>query len=790
MKHHIAVKFLAVFLASLALLGALASGLGITGLTALGLYEGSVDELYAQQMGNTRQNFAVNLLHRYASLNLGHLPQDYLNQYYGTHWQYDIFEYGRYFYTIKDEHGNVVETTANELPANVTRYLLQITELNYKCLVQTVPWGEEFYSNTTAPTEAPSETAETESIPPTTQVSSENTTEVPSFTQPEPTDGTIDPGSSVPMDTQPETAMSDSIELASEIPDALRFDEYYDHELGQQMRILYTIQELPPYTVELYLLPGAMPEEHIWSLLRVVWPYREELFYVLGVSLLLFAIFSVYLCCAAGKKPGRAEIKAGGLNCLPLDLYALAGGGAICLTCWFGVEAAEYLLRSSPQVLVPFVAIAGYGCCLILVSFCFACAAQFKTPGLYWIKNAITGRCFLLLGKLWNISLDVFAWLWARIPRMFRWCFTIAKRILLWAWKLTMTIWGFFWRKLRQAARWCAQKLARMYSLLPLTWQWLLVGGVMFLLIGVIFASNGEEVLAILCMALFFGIILYGAHAFGILMEGAKRMGKGDLETKVSDQFLLGSFKDFAKDLNALADVAVVAAQKQMKSERMKTELITNVSHDIKTPLTSIINYVDLLNKAETDEERETYLEVLSRQSQQLKKLIEDLMEMSKASTGNMNVDISSVNAAEAINQALGEFADKLDRAQLIPVFRQPENPIYMQADGRLAWRVMSNLLSNAVKYALPGTRVYIDLMELEGKVIISMKNISREELNVSADELLERFVRGDVSRNTEGSGLGLNIAQSLMEIQKGQLQLLVDGDLFKVTLVFPAAII
>jgi len=218
----------------------------------------------------------------------------------------------------------------------------------------------------------------------------------------------------------------------------------------------------------------------------------------------------------------------------------------------------------------------------------------------------------------------------------------------------------------------------------------------------------------------------------------------------------------------------------------MKTELITNVSHDIKTPLTSIINYVDLMQRPHSDEEQEQYLEVLDRQSQRLKKLIDDLMEMSKASTGNLTVDIGIVNAGEAVNQALGEFADKLERAELYPVFRQPEKTLEMMADGRLVWRVMSNLLSNAVKYALPGTRLYVDLAEVDGKVIISLKNISREELNVQADELLERFVRGDVSRNTEGSGLGLNIAQSLMELQKGQLQLLVDGDLFKVTLIFP----
>ena len=265
-------------------------------------------------------------------------------------------------------------------------------------------------------------------------------------------------------------------------------------------------------------------------------------------------------------------------------------------------------------------------------------------------------------------------------------------------------------------------------------------------------------------------------------------MSKGNLSGKVDDKLMVGSFKDFADNLNNLADVAVVAAQKQLKSERMKTELITNVSHDIKTPLTSIINYVDLLQKPHTEEEGQQYLEVLDRQSQRLKKLVDDLMDMSKASTGNMSLEITRVDAVESVNQALGEFADKLDRALLSPVFRRPEGPVYMLADGKLVWRVLSNLLGNAVKYAHPGTRLYIDLQEMEGKVILSLKNISREELNLDAEELMERFVRGDASRNTEGRGLGLNIAKSLVELQKGQLQLLVDGDLFKVTLIFPGA--
>jgi len=219
----------------------------------------------------------------------------------------------------------------------------------------------------------------------------------------------------------------------------------------------------------------------------------------------------------------------------------------------------------------------------------------------------------------------------------------------------------------------------------------------------------------------------------------------------------------------------------------MKTELITNVSHDIKTPLTSIINYVDLLQQPHTEEEGEQYLEVLSRQSLRLKKLVEDLMDMSKATTGNVTVNVTSVDAVETVNQALGEFSDKLENAKLTPVFRTPDSQLHMLADGKLTWRVLSNLLSNVVKYALPGTRVYLDLLRLDRSVVLSVKNISREELNISADELTERFVRGDASRNTEGSGLGLNIAQSLMRLQHGSMEVTVDGDLFKVTLAFPA---
>ena len=359
-------------------------------------------------------------------------------------------------------------------------------------------------------------------------------------------------------------------------------------------------------------------------------------------------------------------------------------------------------------------------------------------------------------------------------------------------WQLLKKTWALIWRFLVRlyegieslTAR-TGKSLNRFFSLMPLTWQWVVSGMVMFCLL-LIACNTHSELLTFICLAASFAMIFYGSHCFGILLESARKMGRGDLDTKVEDKLMLGSFRDFAGDLNDLADVAMVAAQKQLKSERMKTELITNVSHDIKTPLTSIINYVDLLQKPHSEEEGQQYLEVLDRQSQRLKKLVDDLMDMSKASSGNMAVELGQVDAAEAINQALGEFADKLEKVNLTPVFRHPEAPVIMQADGRLLWRVLSNLLSNAVKYALPDTRLYVDLMVLQGSALLAIKNISREQLNINAEELMERFVRGDASRNTEGSGLGLNIAKSLVELQKGQMHLMVDGDLFKVTLIFP----
>ncbi len=554
---------------------------------------------------------------------------------------------------------------------------------------------------------------------------------------------------------------------------------YYDSQTQQTMLARYVYVPMPSYTVELRLAAGALQDEALYTLLRQIYPYRSDLFLLMGISVLLFAIFAVYLCCAAGRTPGSTTVAAGGLNCIPLDFYLVVGGAqAVGIAILLRAHISSVFRESAPLGLLVTVP-AAYCVCLIIVGFGFACAAQFKAPNGYWWRHSVCGRVLRWLARaaVWLekfLALRFFPALWRGLKALWKHGVTAGAACL-----------GFLSGLFKGLFHGIGGGLRRFMALLPLTWQWLLGGfTLIFLIILSVTLDGGRYVLFGLILAT--GLILYAAGCFGHLLENTRRMSKGDLNTRVDDRMLLGCFSEFAQELNGLADVAVVAAQKQLKSERMKTELITNVSHDIKTPLTSIINYADLLQKPHSDEEEAQYLEVLSRQSLRLKKLIDDLIEMSKASTGNMSVDISRLDAVEAVNQALGEFSDKLDQAQLTPVFRYTQEPIPILADGRLVWRVMSNLLNNAVKYAMPGTRLYVDLAAVEGKAVLSIKNISREELNIDAEELMERFVRGDGSRNTEGSGLGLNIAKSLMELQKGQLQLLVDGDLFKVTLIFP----
>ena len=270
------------------------------------------------------------------------------------------------------------------------------------------------------------------------------------------------------------------------------------------------------------------------------------------------------------------------------------------------------------------------------------------------------------------------------------------------------------------------------------------------------------------------------------LQEGGKHIAEGDMDYQIDTERMLPALKEHAADLNRINEGVSKAVNEKMKSERFKTELITNVSHDIKTPLTSIINYVDLLEKEEIpNENAKEYLEVLERQSARLKKLIEDLIEASKASSGSLSVNLEKLEAGVFLVQTVGEFKEKTEKNKLDLQIKKPEEPIYIMADGRHFWRVIDNLMNNICKYAQPETRVYINLEQTGEKVQITFRNTSRYPLNISSEELMERFVRGDSSRNTEGNGLGLSIAGSLMELMHGKMQLFVDGDLFKVVLEF-----
>lgn len=347
----------------------------------------------------------------------------------------------------------------------------------------------------------------------------------------------------------------------------------------------------------------------------------------------------------------------------------------------------------------------------------------------------------------------------------------------------------FLWRIVRAVFRALLHALVR----LPLVWKTALVGlviaGAEFLLyINDFYRVRYGVFLVILVMKIIeLLVVLYIAVSLRTLQKGGEKLANGDFSSPIDTKYLIGDFKRYGQALNDVQSGLEQAVQEQMKAEHLKTELITNVSHDIKTPLTSIVNYVDLLKKEDipSPEARE-YIAVLDRQSHRLKKLTEDLVEASKASSGVLNVDLQPTDVNVLFSQIEGEYQERLAACQLTLVTQPPAPGTVIRADSRLLSRVMDNLVSNICKYALPGTRVYVVSTLSREAVTISFKNVSRDELNISPDELMERFVRGDASRHTEGSGLGLSIARSLVQLQGGRFDLAIDADLFRADITFP----
>ena len=438
---------------------------------------------------------------------------------------------------------------------------------------------------------------------------------------------------------------------------------------------------------------------------------------------------------------------------------------------------------------------------LALFFFCFSMASAGHWAGhegihLTWLDKIPADVWLLVLLCTFFIGWEAFYYEWGRVF----FCAALVPLVLLFLCAfaaqckagtvlrgaLIGRIARFLWRIVRAIFRALLHTLVR----LPLVWKTALVGlviaGAEFLLYindfyrvryGVFLVMKLVELLA----------ALYIALNLRALQKGGEKLARGDFSSPIDTKYLIGDFKRYGQELNDVQSGLEQAVQEQMKAEHLKTELITNVSHDIKTPLTSIVNYVDLLKKEDmpSPAARE-YIAVLDRQSHRLKKLTEDLVEASKASSGALNVELQPTDVNVLLSQIEGEYQERLAACHLTLVTQPPAPGTMIQADSRLLSRVMDNLVSNVCKYAMENTRVYVTAAVRDGQAVIRFKNVSRDELNISPDELMERFVRGDASRHSEGSGLGLSIARSLVQLQGGTFALSIDADLFRADIVFP----
>ncbi len=512
--------------------------------------------------------------------------------------------------------------------------------------------------------------------------------------------------------------------------------EYYDD--GSSTEGYYVVQNGYPtqdYTVTAYLLTGEYWGEYnlLCRGIPLAYALRFWIFPIGALSFLCFLLFAVFLMCAAGRRKNSSEVIKGPLDKIPFDIHTAL---MVCIILLFGWMIVEASYDHVFAVLV--IAIAGSVGYFLVLS--------------YFMSFAVRLKCGDVIRK--SVIFIVLSFIFRQIGKLFKKAGYIVKRI-------------------------------------PIIWRAvIIIIAVAFynLAIALTYDTGGAFVLWVIETVILVPAAALTAISLKKIQKGGREISRGNLSYQIDMKYMTGSLKDFSEDLNSIGEGLSKAVDERMKSERFKTELITNVSHDIKTPLTSIINYVDLIKKEQPESETmRNYVDVLDRQSSRLKKLIEDLVEASKASTGNVNVTLEKCNVGVILAQAAGEYDEKLKQNELELIMSIPDEPCAVMVDGRHLWRVMDNLMNNICKYAQSGTRVYINLERSNGKVAVIFKNISKYPLNISSDELLERFTRGDSSRSTEGSGLGLSIANSLTELQGGTMSLTVDGDLFKVSLTFDA---
>lgn len=465
---------------------------------------------------------------------------------------------------------------------------------------------------------------------------------------------------------------------------------------------------------------------------EIIWTVYQWLVPMTVLSMVLFLLSLGFLIAAAGRQKGSEEIRIRWTDRLPFLILTGAIGGMVVLGLSAGYIFARNIGYTAFRFIVLWAILDGIFMGLLLILYVMSIAVRVKS-GTFWQRT--------ILYHIVKAGRKTFSTAAENVPLM---------------WK-------------------CGGILAILTLM-----EWIVIAWTEY--------DNSLEMTALLIYKLFeIPVVFAAVLQFDRIDRRTRSMAAGDLHTPIETKGMYGAFKKHAEDINHIQSGMNTAVEERMKSERLKTELITNVSHDIKTPLTSIINYTDLLAKEEPESPAiREYVEVLSRQSERLKKLIQDLIEASKASTGSLELTWEDCDVSVILAQAAAEFEDKLQQKDLTLKVTQPEKRIVIRADGRYLWRVFENLLSNIGKYAMEGTRVYIDVTCDQQEVYIDFKNISRDPLNISGDELLERFVRGDTSRSTEGSGLGLSIADSLVTLMGGRMKLEIDGDLFKVKLQFP----
>ena len=514
---------------------------------------------------------------------------------------------------------------------------------------------------------------------------------------------------------------------------------YQDYESGQEIQY-----DSGVYTVYGYV-DGSMPIQDQFYYnelaLRYLYPNRFNLIWATLGSLALVLILTIFLSVCAGRRSGDKEIRARWFDRVPYDLVLAA---AVLVVIGLLIVVSEPLNFLSyaygnnyyvtyELIVISLAFLAGL---MLMTAFWMTTVVRIKTRSLF--KNTLIYKLILRpLKKLGSKLLFIF-------------------RNLPYVWKVVLILFGWF--------------------------------SLEFLGIVITAYSPGiQAFLWFISRIIASVVILLIAAGMTVIRRGGKELAAGKLNHKVETKYLSGDLKRHAEDLNSISHGMSLAVDEMMRSERFKTELITNVSHDIKTPLTSIINYADLLRRVETDDEKiKEYVEIINHHSNRLKKLTEDLVEASKASTGNIQTELIPCEVGVLLSQVTGEYEEKLSGCDLQLISDKPEYPVYVMADGRLLWRVIDNLLNNTCKYSQPGTRVYVSLSVRQQRAIIMVRNISRFQLNISSEELMERFVRGDSSRSTEGSGLGLSIARSLSELQGAEFNLDIDGDLFKAIVSFP----